>query len=104
GEAADIIERRITATAPAGALDAALAVSALLSVGREVPRHLPQLLLGAQLGSGAWPRAALYHGGRARRRDGSYGEPHPDTPRWGSEELTTAFCLEALSRLLAKDR
>lgn len=57
-------------------------------------------LLDAQLDSGGWPAAGLYHGGRRRRRDGTFDPPHPDTPWWGSEELTTVFCIEALARRL----
>ena len=102
-EAGDIIEQRVAAAAPAGALDTALAIAALINLGRAVPAPMVERLLGAQLPGGGWPRAALYHGGRARLRDGSFGEPHPDTPRWGSEELTTAFCIEALSRLAESD-
>jgi hypothetical protein len=102
-EAGDIIEARIAAAEPATSLDAALAVAALSSLGRTVSIGLVARLLEAQLPDGAWPRAALYHGGRARLKDGRFGEPHPDTPRWGSEELTTAFCVEALSRLAGPD-
>ena len=95
-EAADIIERRIAGMAPGNVLDAALAANSLLNIGRRPPNTLIDLLLASQLPSGAWPRAALYHGGRARLRTGSFAPPHPDTPRWGSDELTTAFCIEAL--------
>ncbi len=62
------------------------------------PARDPAPLLDAQLDSGGWPAAGLYHGGRRRRRDGTFDEPHPDTPWWGSDELTTAFCIEALAR------
>jgi hypothetical protein len=55
--------------------------------------------LAQQLASGGWPHAALYHSGRALRRNGTFEEPHPDTPYWGSEELTTAFCLEVLGQV-----
>lgn len=98
-QAAKIIEQRAMAAAPGSALDTALAIVALINLQRPVPPDMVERLLDAQLPSGAWPRAALYHGGRTRLKDGSFGEPHPDTPRWGSEELTTAFCIEALSRL-----
>lgn len=99
-EAADIIERRIAGTAPGNVLDAALAANSLLNIGRRPPNTLFDLLLASQLPSGAWPRAALYHGGRARLRNGSFAPPHLDTPHWGSDELTTAFCIEALSRMI----
>lgn len=83
------------AAVPSNALEMALAACTALDWNR-VPDLAP--LLAMQLPSGAWPAAPLYHGGRARRRDGTFAEPHPDTPRWGSEALTTAFCIEALSR------
>jgi len=46
-------------------------------------------LLAAQSADGSWPRAALYTG------------PEPPSSHlvwWGSEELTTAFCVEAITR------
>ncbi|HEX7808818.1 MAG TPA: hypothetical protein VF608_08835 [Thermoanaerobaculia bacterium] len=94
-EAGAIITSRIAAATPANALELALATSAM-SLWNETPDLTP--LLDAQLPSGGWPHARLYHGGRARKRDGSFDAPHPDTPHWGSEELTTAFCIEALAR------
>ena len=98
-EAADIIRTRIAATPPGSALAMALAMNSLLNLGRVPGAELTWNLLNAQLPSGAWPRAMLYHGGRTKRRDGSFAAPHPDTPYWGSESLTTAFCIEALSRI-----
>lgn len=94
-EAGEIIEKKIATATPSNPLERALAACSLSYWNRA-----PSLdsLLDDQLESGAWPAAALYHGGRARRRDGSFAEPHPDTPHWGSEELTTAFCIEALAR------
>lgn len=94
-EAGELIVKKIAAARPASALDRALAICAL--------RHWNQpadagLLLEQQLDTGAWPAAPFYHGGRARKRDGTFAPPHPDTPHWGSEELTTAFCIEALAR------
>ena len=85
----------LASIAPATPLEAAL-VACSRRYWRQPVRV--QELLDTQLASGGWPAAALYHGGRARRRDGSFEAPHPDTPHWGSEELTTAFCIEALSR------
>lgn len=76
---------------PSNALEHALA--ACVDLDRDIGP-----LLDAQLEHGGWPAADLYHGGRRRRRDGTFDEPHPDTPSWGSEELTTAFCIEALAR------
>lgn len=70
------------------ALDTALAVCALIS-WRSFPPELGaavRYLAGAQREGGDWPRVALYYGGPKKY----YG--------WGSEELTTGFCLEALLR------
>jgi hypothetical protein len=97
-EAGEIITKRIEAAIPESALDRALAACALLD-WRRVPDVAP--LLDAQLPSGAWPAAGLYHGGRRRLSRDSFAPPHPDTPWWGSEALTTAFCIEALSRAKA---
>lgn len=94
-EAAELIARKIAASKSATALDHALAACSLLYWNRPAPLDA---ILGAQLQSGGWPAAPVYHGGRARRRDGSFDAPHPDAPRWGSEEWTTAFCIEALAR------
>lgn len=94
-EAGELIVQKIGATKPASALDRALAICALRDWNRTA-EVAP--LLALQLESGAWPAAPLYHGGRARRRNGTFAPPHPDTPCWGSEELTTAFCIEALAR------
>jgi hypothetical protein len=71
-----------------GVLETALAACALLS-WRSTPPELGRAvryLLAAQRAAGDWPRAALYYGGPKKY----YG--------WGSEELTTGFCLEALLR------
>jgi hypothetical protein len=94
-EAGELIAGKIAAATPSNALEHALAACSLRYFGRG---GAVDPILDAQLDSGAWPAAPLYHGGRARRRDGTFGEPHPDTPYWGSEALTTAFCIEALAR------
>lgn len=94
-EAGELIAKKIAATSPSNALEHALAICALRYWNRTAD---VAPLLALQLESGAWPAAPLYHGGRARRRDGTFAAPHPDTPHWGSEELTTAFCVEALAR------
>ena len=101
-EAAQLLLRRLDSLSPANALEAALAGSARLSCGEPCPDEAIGLLLSLQNDDGSWPRAALYHGGRKRRRDGSFDPPHPDTPHWGSEALTTAFAIEALSRWSAR--
>jgi len=95
-EAGDLLAKKIAAAAPSNALEHALAACALLSIGRRPDvSDLHQL----QMPSGAWPASPVYHGGRARKRDGTFGEPHPDTPYWGSEAWTTAFAIEALAQL-----
>lgn len=94
-EAGALIMKKIAASKPSSALEHALAICALRYWGAHAD---VQPLLALQLHSGAWPASPLYHGGRTRRRDGTFAAPHPDTPHWGSEELTTAFCIEALAR------
>jgi hypothetical protein len=94
-EAREVFESKLAAVRPSNALEHALAACTLHYFG--LPASV-DAILDAQLESGAWPAAPLYHGGRARLRAGGFGEPHPDTPYWGSEELTTAFCIEALAR------
>ena len=93
----DIICNKIERVTPKSSLDQALAVCSFHYWNRPVSAAP---LLAEQLPSGAWRSAPLYTGGRARNRDGSYGSAHPDTPSWGSEALTTAFCIEAISRSL----
>ena len=100
-EAGDMVTRRLAATPRATALEHALAASALTWWGRPAEDDISSLL-DMQLESGAWQRAGLYHGGRERRRDGTFAPRHPDTPHWGSDELTTAFCIEALSLHLSQ--
>lgn len=89
----EIISRIVEASKPDGligsnVLDTALAVCALLyckSLAPQLERAV-QFLLTQQGPAGDWPRAVLYYGGPKKY----YG--------WGSEELTTGFCLEALLR------
>ena len=84
------------------ALHVALAITALGRCGVAAPEADVAHLLASQRPSGAWPRAALYHGGRQRLGNDRFAPPHPATPHWGSEALTTAFAVEALSRSLAE--
>ena len=97
-EGRSLLLARLEATAPSTALEAALSISARLALGTRPDRAAVEGLIGSQQADGSWPRAALYHGGRARLSGGGFAEPHPDTPRWGSEALTTAFAIEALAR------
>jgi hypothetical protein len=69
-----------------GVLNTALAVCALL-YWRSSPSELERavhFLLAAQRADGSWPRAALYYSGPKK------------IYAWGSEELVTGFCMEAL--------
>lgn len=97
-EAAGLIARRAAAAPPANAFERALALCASLNIGARPSEGDVGALLALQGADGSWPRAALYHGGRLRRPGGGFAPRHPDTPHWGSEALTTAFCVEALSR------
>ncbi|WP_345237169.1 hypothetical protein [Hymenobacter saemangeumensis] len=90
---APIIARILAQAQPDGRLgttlaDTAWAVCSLLNLG-SYPIELEkavQYLLRHQNNSGEWPRWRLYYGGPKK----AIG--------WGSEELTTGFCLEALAR------
>lgn len=89
----EVVGRIVGAANPDGsiganALETALAVCALLNWKSSPPEleRAARFLLAAQGAAGDWPRAALYYGGPKKY----YG--------WGSEELTTGFCLEALLR------
>ncbi len=103
-EAADLIAERLASATPGTALDTALAAASLLYWKRRPDDASIARLLKSQLPSGGWPRAAVYHGGRTRHRDGSYSGPAPDKPFWGSEALTTAFCLEVLAQWRERPR
>jgi len=97
-----LILAKLRSAEPCGALETALAVCAELFCGSTPGEGRIAGLLALQGPDGAWPRGALYHGGRARlRAGGGFAAPHPDTPHWGSEALTTGFCLEALGRWIA---
>jgi hypothetical protein len=97
-EAKEMISRRISDAVPTNAIDRAMAINALLNCGQAPPAESIARLVDAQLEDGSWPRAALYFGGRLRRGI-SFGPRI--APFWGSAELTTAFCIEALSRSLS---
>jgi hypothetical protein len=87
----EVVSRIVKATNPDGSfggnvLETALAVCVLLYLKSSPPEleGAVQFLLAEQRPSGDWARAVLYYGGPKKY----YG--------WGSEELTTGFCLEAL--------
>lgn len=97
---ADELRGRIRAAAqPDGAigggpLDTALAIGALcnLDCERELRDRACEWLEGRQSDDGSWAPEPFYYAGP--RLD-------PPLPRWGSRELTTGFCLEALARCRA---
>lgn len=99
-DAGELLTARVRGATPADALEHALAACTLLDWDQQ-PEFAP--LLDAQLESGGWPSSGLYHGGRKRLSATTFAPPHPDTPWWGSEELTTVFCIEALARGLRAD-
>lgn len=78
-----LVLERVHSVKPESALERALAVSVRLDWNERPDDGAIAALLDDQLPGGAWPLAAFYKGGPVR---------------WGSEELTTAFCLEALHR------
>ena len=86
-----VLERVIAAQLDRGsfetALAAALAACSLLNFNH-VSTPLPgaiAYIIGAQRADGSWPKSPLYLG---------------PAPYYGSEELTTALCVEALARYL----
>ncbi|HTH82893.1 MAG TPA: hypothetical protein VL490_08145 [Mucilaginibacter sp.] len=88
-----IIERVLKLLKPDGSigesvLDTALAVCTLLNFDYNGPELMPaiQFLLANQTGAGNWPKRGFY-----------YNSPKKEAT-WGSEELTTGICLEALAR------
>lgn len=84
-DAAGIVLERLRGARPQSALERALAICVRLDWNDRPDGDEIRALLDAQLPSGAWPLAAVYKGRNVR---------------WGSEELTTGFCIEALSRWL----
>lgn len=78
------------------ALGAALAALTLLNCEAEIElldRQI-ELILDSQCDDGSWPRVAFYSGPRP---------PQPRSVWFGSEELTTALCLETLARFASLD-
>jgi len=77
-------------------LETALAVCSLLNWRclRHELHNAVEMLLGAQKDSGEWQRFPFYYGGPKKY----FG--------WGSEEITTGFCLEVMTRysLIVKDK
>lgn len=92
-----IVDRILARAQPDGRLgdtllDTAWAVCSLLNLGvypLEVSNAVAYLVQN-QTAAGAWPRWLAYYGGPKKLQG------------WGSEELTTGFCLEALARYEAQ--
>ncbi|HVE69846.1 MAG TPA: hypothetical protein VNI54_00650, partial [Thermoanaerobaculia bacterium] len=85
-DARAVLLERLQSAQPATALDHAFAAAVLLDCDAPADAHIAAIL-ETQLDSGGWPRAIVY----GDEWDGR-----------GSEPLTTAFCLEALSRWIAR--
>jgi hypothetical protein len=86
-EAGGLILGRLRGARPDSALERALAACVTMDWDERPDTEKIEAIIAEQLPSGAWPLAPFYKGGRVR---------------WGSEELTTAFCIEALSRWLGR--
>ena len=97
-EAAELIVQRMASVAPKDALELAHGISSMISCKQRPADTWITSLLDSQLANGAWPSATIYIGGRVRGPDGWFGNPPPGTPYWGSEAMTTAFCLQALAQ------
>ena len=83
------LEKRLTDIgADITPLEAALSVCTFLNFGYDAPvtGRLIQLLVETQQSEGEWPAGPFHYGGPSHIRS------------YGSAELTTAICLEALSR------
>jgi hypothetical protein len=80
-----------------GPADTALAVSALAQwgAGEDERARAVAYLEATQAPDGSWPAEPIYFGGPRH---------HPEVPSWGSDELTTALCLEALVRSAGSGR
>jgi hypothetical protein len=72
-------------------LETAMGACALMNLGVPASELTATIhfLLQSWMPEGGWPRGRLYYGGKS------------DATAWGSEELTTGFCLEALARFQA---
>jgi hypothetical protein len=84
-DARDLLLARLRVAPAQTPLEHACAASVLLDCGESADSHLAAIL-DTQMESGAWPHEAVY------------GDPDAE---WGSESLTTAVCIEALSRARA---
>ena len=83
-----LMRRKLDAAAPGTPLDTATTQCARFYWGMPADERITATLLGSQGASGAWPAEFFYRG------KGCY---------WGSEALTTAFAIEALSRQRADE-
>lgn len=94
-----MIDRILKSAHPDGSfgtsfLDTALGIIVLLNAGHDTPKiaDAVEFLISKQKRSGGWPRWAVYYGGPKKRLC------------YGSEELSTGFCLEALALYSIKNK
>jgi hypothetical protein len=81
-DACGLLLARLRVTPAETPLEHACAASVLIDCRAPADAHLAAIL-ETQMESGAWPRASIY------------GDPDAE---WGSESMTTALCIEVLSR------
>ena len=84
-DARTVVLERLHEARPGSALERALAICIRLDWAERPDDDALGGLLDAQLPTGGWPLAPVYKGRNVR---------------WGSEELTTGFCIEAIDRWL----
>jgi hypothetical protein len=99
-EGRTLLRQRLRHALPRRPIDQALACTARLNTGI-IPSDADIARLCACRSEGCWQRGAVYHGGRARVARHRFAPADPWMVHWGSEELSTAFAVEALSRWLA---
>ena len=93
-ELREIIKKRINNSLESNnsirnsSLDTALAAISLLNLNEDNKRVFPliEFVLNSQSDTGNWPKQVVYLGGPKKIMG------------WGSDELTTAFCLEAIAK------
>jgi hypothetical protein len=100
-EGTDLFLQRLRAHPPVTTLEQILSVSTFIDSGQQPPSELITAILSGQHSDGSWRREGLYHGGRVSSADGRLRPRSVDVRWWGSEALTTAFAVEALSRMTA---
>lgn len=82
-------------------LENILTASIRLDWGEQPSGAAIDAIIRSQQPNGSWSREGVYHGGRSRSAGGSFRARPADVQWWGSDALTTAFAVEALSRMTA---